>query len=33
VTFSVFLSPSTIEHDGDNEDDDDGGWNPATGKG
>jgi hypothetical protein len=29
----VFLSPSTIEHDGDNEDDDDDGWNPATGKG
>ena len=33
VTFSVLLSPSTIEHDGDGEDDDDDGWNPETGNG
>ena len=32
MTFSVLLSPSNIEHDGDGEDDDDG-WNPETGNG
>jgi len=33
MTFSVLLFPSTIEHDGDDEDDDDNGWNPETSNG
>jgi hypothetical protein len=33
VTFSVLLSPATIEHDGDGEDDDDDGWNSENGNG